>query len=127
MPIKNTINEKEKLIYTNCIGDMTEEDFNQYIKNVWSHDKYYGYNELFNTTQGNWEDFNFGILLNVAQTAAKLNTIDPDTKLAWVIQKGKQEKLTDFYKSAKSMLPVKSRQLEAFYSEDGALAWLKIR
>ena len=125
MPIKNTINEEEKIIYTSCSGIMTEDDFKEYIHNVWSHGNYYGYNELFNTTEANWDDFDFGFLLYVAQSAAKLKTIDPNSKLAWVVLEGKQQKLTDFYISAKSMLPVQSRALEAFFSRDEALAWLK--
>lgn len=124
MPITNTVDDDKKLIYTTCHGVMTPADFDEYIHNIWSHDKYFGYNELFDTVEANWDDFNFSYLLDVSSKAAQLNTIDPDSRLAWVVLEGKQKQLTDFYKAAKSMASTKSRALEAFYSRDEALNWL---
>jgi len=40
------------------------------------------------------------------------------------VLEGKQRELTDFYKAAKSLKPVRSRALEAFYSMDEAIGWL---
>ena len=125
MPIENTVNKEERIIYSICTGIMKEEDFNVYINKIWSHSEHYGFNELFDTTQADWSDFDFGYLFNVAERAAKLNTIDPDSKLAWIVLEGKQKELTDFYKAAKSLTHGKSRSLEAFYSKDDAMHWLK--
>lgn len=125
MPINNTIDQKEKIIYSICTGVMKEEDFDVYLKEIWGHDKYYGFNELFDTVQADWSEFDFGYLFSVIEGAAKLKTIDPDSKLAWVVMEGKQKELTDFYKSAKSLMQGKSRSLEAFYSIDEAMQWLK--
>ncbi|MDH5570577.1 MAG: hypothetical protein OEY89_02355 [Gammaproteobacteria bacterium] len=125
MPIKNTINQEEKIIYSICEGLMVREDFDLYVSRIWSHYKYYGFNELFDTVQGDWSEFDFGYLFSVAETAAKLKTIDTNSKLAWVVLEGKQKELTDFYRSAKLLLPVKSRSLEAFYLYDEAMQWLK--
>jgi len=125
MPIHNTINQEEKIIYSSCSGLMTKNDFDDYIKRIWIDCKYFGFNELFNTVNGDWGKFDFGYLFDIAETAAQLKTIDPDSKLAWVILEGKQKELTDFYKTAKSFLPAKSRSLEAFYSTDEAMRWLK--
>lgn len=124
MPINNTIDAKEKMIYSICTGVMTKEDFIEYVNNIWGHDTYYGYNELFDTTEADWSEFDFGFLFTVAENAAKLNTIDPESKLAWLVLEGKQKELTDFYKSAKVLMDVKSRSLEAFYSKDEAMQWL---
>ena len=124
MPINNTVDENKKLIYSICSGEMRKEDFSDYIGRIWADDTHFGYNEIFDTTQGNWDNFDFGFLLSVAESAAKLNTIDPNSKLAWIVLEGKQKHLTDFYKSAKSILPVKSRSLEAFYTESDAMKWL---
>ena len=125
MPIENTVNKEERMIYSICTGIMKEEDFNVYINKIWSHSEHYGFNELFDTTQADWSEFDFGYLFDVAKTASTLNTIDPDSKLAWVVLEGKQKELTDFYKSAKSLTHGKSRSLEAFYSKDDAMHWLK--
>ena len=125
MAIKNTINEEEKIIYSICTGVMMLEDFDIYIENIWGDGKYFGFNELFDTTQADWDDFDFGYLFTVAKNAAKLGTIYPDSKLAWVVLEGKQKELTNFYKAAKLSLPVKSRALEAFYSRNEAIQWLK--
>ena len=125
MPITNLINHEEKIIYTSCSGLMTVDDITLYINETWSHDKYYGYNELFDTVNGDWSEFDFSFLLNIAEQASKLTTIDPNSKLAWYVLEGKQKELTDFYKSAKSIIQTRSRALEAFYSRDEALQWLK--
>lgn len=37
------------------------------------------------------EDFDFSYLVDVSEAAAKLNTLDPDSKLAWVVLEGKQK------------------------------------
>ena len=104
---------------------MSLDDFYVYIADVWHDPGHYGFNELFDTTQADWSQFDYNLLLKLAQSAAKLQTLDPESKLAWVVLEGKQKDLTDFYKSAKSMLPVKSRKLEAFHSREQALKWLE--
>lgn len=125
MPINNTINKDERIIYTTCSGLMKSEDFDFYIKKIWGHNEFYGFNELFSTVDGDWSEFDFSYLLGVAQAAAKLKTIDTNSKLAWVVLEGKQKELTDFYKSAKLLTNVESRALEAFNCKDKALQWLK--
>lgn len=127
MPIINSINQEDKIIYSVCTGVMAEEDFDSYILNIWGNNTYYGFNELFDTTEADWSEFDFSYLLNISKTASQLNTIDPNTKLAWVVLEGKQKELTDFYKAAKSVTNVRSRELEAFYSKDEALQWLKTK
>jgi len=124
MPINNTIDKDEKIIYSICTGVMKPEDFDDYINRIWIDGQYYGFNELFDTVQGDWSKFDFGYLFSVAESASKLKTIDADSKLAWVVVEGKQKELTDFYKTAKSLMPVKSRSLEAFYSISEAIKWL---
>ena len=124
MPINNTIDKDVKIIYSICSGVMRPEDFDDYIKRIWVEGQYYGFNELFDTSQGDWNEFDFSYLFSVATAAANLKTIDTNSKLAWVVREGKQKELTDFYKAAKSSLPVKSRALEAFYSTSDAMEWL---
>ena len=125
MPIESTINNAEKIIYSTCSGIMTQEDFDHYIDRVWRTNEHYYFNEVFDTTQADWNDFEFNYLFHVAKAAASLNTINPETKLAWVVLEGKQKELTDFYKAAKSLTLANSRGLEAFYSKDKAMDWLQ--
>lgn len=125
MPIDNVINEVEKRVYTVCRGVMTLEDFKEYINRIWGDARCYGFNELFDTRPADWSEFDFANLFVVAKSAAQSGTIDPNTKLAWVVLEGKQKALTDFYKNIKAMLPVNSRELQAFYSEEEALKWLE--
>ncbi|WP_100278130.1 hypothetical protein [Mariprofundus aestuarium] len=106
---------------------MKQDDFVEYVKEIWSHDKYYGFNELFDVTQADWSEFNFSYLIEVAKNASQLRTIDIKSKLAWVVLEGKQRELTEFYKSAKLMTPGTSRKLEAFNSKDEAMQWLRIK
>ena len=103
---------------------MTLEDFKDYVKRIWSDARCYGYDELFDIRQGEWDNFDFSDLFVVASDAAQLATVDPGTKLAWVVLEGKQKALTDFYKNLKAVLPVESRALKAFYTEEEAIAWL---
>lgn len=127
MTIVNTIDHEQGLINTVCSGDMTSEDFDAYLVRIWSDDSHFGYNELFDTTSANWEQFDFGYLLELSAKAAKLTTIDPKSKLAWVVLEGKQKQLTDFYQAAKSLITTKSRSLEAFNDRKEALQWLGIK
>lgn len=124
MAIFNKVDEDQKIVYTRCTGLMTIEDFTDYITRVWGDFTHYGYNELFDLVDGDWSEFEFGFLLEIAREAARLKTIDYDSKLAWVLQDGKQKELVDFYKTAKALLPVQSRSLKAFYSRDEAMKWL---
>ena len=125
MPIENTIDQNSKIIYSICTGVMTEDDFDSYVDRIWSHFDYYGFNELFNTVEGDWSEFNFGYLITLAEAASELKTIDYSSKLAWVVLEGKQKELTDFYKAARSFSSDNSRSLEAFYSKEDAMHWLK--
>ena len=125
MPIINTIDQVEKIIYTQCTGLMKKEDFDCYVNEIWSHGRYYGFKELFDTVLADWSEFDFAYLFTLAEHAAKLQTIDTNSKLAWVVLEGKQKELTDFYKSAKLLMNVKSRPLESFYSKSKAMQWLK--
>ena len=125
MPIINSFDHEKHIIYSRCTGKMSLSDFNEYVVRVWSNTEHYGYNEIFDTTDADWEAFDFSFLFTVAKNAAQLKTIDPTSKLAWVVKKGKQHELTNFYKNAKAMLPVESRSLEAFFNESDAMTWLE--
>lgn len=125
MPIESLANDEERIVYTNCGGIMTLTDFQLYMSKVWGDMRYFGYNELFDASEGDWSSFDFSLLFTVAAEAANLDSLDPNSRLAWVIKEGKQKELTDFYLSAKSVLPVNSRALQAFYDRDDALTWLR--
>ena len=125
MAIINTINEKEKIIYTTCSGVMESKDFDDYLIRIWGHDKYFYYNELFDTVNADWSSFEYGYLIEFAQAAAKLKTLNPESKFACIVIEGKQKKLAEFYKAAKLFTNVKSRELELFESKEKALQWLR--
>lgn len=127
MPIKNYVDKDKKVVYSICNGMMTKEDFDLYIKTIWSHDSYYGFNELFDTTAADWDEFDFSYLFTLAKTAASLTSIDSNSKLAWIVLEGKQKELTDFYKAAKSLTNGQSRSLESFYTKNEALNWLSFK
>lgn len=124
VPIESLINEEDRIVYTCCRGEMGLDDFKVYMAEVWGHMRYYGYNELFDASQGDWSNFDFSYLFTVAAEASKLGSLDPASRMAWLIKQGKQKELTDFYSTAKSVLPVNSRSLQAFYDRDEALQWL---
>ena len=124
MPINNTVDKDKKIIYSICTGIMVREDFDFYVNTIWNHNEHYGFNELFDTVEADWSKFDFNYLFDVAKKATTLTSIDPNSKLAWVVLKGKQKELTDFYKAAKSLTQGQSRTLEAFYSKEDALQWL---
>ena len=125
MPIQSSVDLKERIVYSTCVGTMKCDDFVEYVKEIWSHGDYYGFNELFDVTQADWSVFDFSHLFEVAKNASQLRTIDPESKLAWVVLEGKQRELTDFYKSVKSMSQGSSRYLEAFNVKDEAMRWLR--
>jgi len=125
MPIESHASDEERIIYTTCLGAMTLDDFKDYMNTVWGDLRYFGYNELFDASEGDWSSFDFSLLFTVAVEAAKLGSLDPNSRLAWLIKEGKQKELTDFYTTAKSALPISSRDLQAFYDRDAALQWLR--
>lgn len=124
MPIKSVVKLEEKMIYTDCVGIMQLSDFDEYMDEVWSSSDVYGCNELFDTTNADWSQFNFSDLLSIAHKASRLITIDPKSKLAWVIRDEIQEELVGFYKTAKESLPVSSRSMVPFYTKEDALKWI---
>ncbi|MDH5391855.1 MAG: hypothetical protein OEY11_01590 [Gammaproteobacteria bacterium] len=126
MTIMNEINHEQLCIYTNCSGKMCIKDFDDYFSRVWTVSSHFGYNELFDTTQGDWSEFDFSYLFNIAKMASQLTAIDPRSKLAWVLPNSKFKKLTDFYVSSKNMITTESRQLEAFFDQQQALDWLGV-
>jgi len=127
MPILNDINHEQRCIYTTCSGLMAAQDFDEYMARIWTDSSNYGYNELFDTTQADWSDFDFNYLFEIAQQAAKLTAIDHNSKLAWHVTEGKDKALTDFYITAKSLITTESRSLEAFYDRQEALCWLGVK
>ena len=104
---------------------MAKEDFDLYINTIWLKDDHYGFNELFNTVDADWSEFNFTYLFEVAKRAATLTTIDSDSQLACVVLEGKQKELTDFYKAAKSLTSGQNRTIEVFYTNEEAMIWLE--
>ena len=125
MPINNTVDKDKKIVYSICNGVMTKGDFDLYINTIWSVDDHFGFNELFDTVDADWSEFDFSYLFDIAKTAASLTTIDSNSKLAWVVLEGKQKELTDFYKAAKSLTSGQNRTLEAFYTKEDAMTWLE--
>ena len=125
MPIESRIDDEERIVYTCCSGEMGLDDVMAYQAEVWGHMRYYGYNELFDASEGDWSNFDFSYLFTVAAEAAKLGSLDPASRIAWFIKEGRQKALTDFYITAKSALPVHSRSLRAFYDRAEALQWLR--
>lgn len=125
MPINNSIDKDKKIVYSICTGVMSKKDFDLYINNIWSEDDHFGFNELFDTVDADWSEFDFSYLFDIAKTAAALTAIDSNSKLAWVVLEGKQKELTDFYVAAKSLTKGQSRSLEAFYTKEDAMRWLE--
>ncbi|MDH5396263.1 MAG: hypothetical protein OEW97_08300 [Gammaproteobacteria bacterium] len=124
MTIENIIDQDNKIILTLCSGVMVPEDFDIYVLRIWSDATYFEYNEIFDATHANWDDFDFSHLLAVAKKAAMNGYLNPNSKLAWVISEGKQKALTEFYTAAKLSLPVNSREFKPFYNQADAMKWL---
>lgn len=124
MPIHNRIDEENRIVYSICEGKMELADFTDYTSQIWGDARYSGYNELFDMRSGDWDDFDFSNLFVVATDASNLNVLTSDMMFACVTGEGKAQKLTEFYLAAKGMITSKSRQLEAFETEDEALTWL---
>jgi hypothetical protein len=100
------------------------EDFDLYISCIWTDSAHYGYNELFDTRKGDWSQFDFGHLLELAHKAALLSGIDPNSKLAWIIDNSHAQGMAEFYKTAKSMITTRSRSMQAFSDRSEAISWL---
>ena len=124
MPIHADINVDERRVYTTCSGEITAACFKNYQDNVWRDESLYGFNELFDATQADFSTLNFSDMLTVAEGAAKLNTLAPDSKIAILVTPGKQEEIANFYVAAKGSMPVTSRAMQIFQDRDDALAWL---
>jgi len=125
MPIKNSVDYELKIVFSICEGKMGASDFPLYVKEMWSHYDYYGFNELFDTRNADWSEFDFHDLFEVSKKASLLNTLDPNSKFAWVVLPGKQNSLTNFYKSIKLISDGNSRTLQSFFSKEEALRWLQ--
>lgn len=124
MTIQNRVDHEQLCVYTNCTGIMKETDIDDYMSRIWTVSSHFGYNELFDTTQGDWSEFDFGHLFNIAKTASLLTAIDPGSKLAWVVSSEKIKRLTELYAESKAMITTQVRHQEAFFNREDALCWL---
>lgn len=124
MPITSQVDEKRKLIRTQCTGVLTLDDFFLYKQSLWADREYYGFNELFDISQADFSRIEFADLLTLAKHSNSLITLDPDSKLAILVSSQKQTELTEFYRNARGMLPNKSRIMKVFHSGAEALEWL---
>ena len=125
MPISSSINLGAKLVLTRCGGLMASSDFDHYMAEVWSHNDYFGFNELFYTGEGNWSGFEFNQVLDVAAKSARLIRFKPNSKFAFVVSIGIQEELCKFYTAAKSLKQGQFREIRLFTTEIEAMDWLQ--
>ncbi|MDH5517014.1 MAG: hypothetical protein OEY36_04215 [Gammaproteobacteria bacterium] len=126
MAIENQVDHEQLCVYTNCTGIMKKTDVDDYMSRIWTVSSHFGYNELFDTTQGDWSEFDFDQLFDIAKTASLLTAIDPGSKLAWVVSNEEIKNLTQLYAQSKAMITTQVRHQQAFFNRQQALGWLGV-
>lgn len=124
MPIKSTPDHKLRIVHTVCSEQVTLDDIRHYQNTVWLEPGIYGYNELYDFSDSDYSAVQFGDLINIAQQAAKLYMLDPDSRFAFLTHSPQHEKIADFYMAAKSISSEPSREIKSFNSYEEAMAWL---
>ncbi|MDH5391884.1 MAG: hypothetical protein OEY11_01735 [Gammaproteobacteria bacterium] len=106
---------------------MTLKEIESYQYTVWLEPSIYGYSELFDLTDSDFSDISFGDLITIAQKAAGLYMLDPDSRCAFLTYTQQHVELAEFYIAAKSLANGVSRELGQFQSRASALEWLSER
>ncbi len=123
MPIESTIDRKKRLVNTVCSGTVTLGDFLKYQDNVWRDESLFGFNELFDTDDGDFSALTISDLQEVAKNASRLN-LDPNSRIAIVVHSSKQDGLADMYMVLKQQRPENTRKIQSFLDKQSGLAWL---
>lgn len=124
MPVQSTHDDKLRIVRTVCSGRVTLEDVRHYQTTVWLDPAIYGYNELYDFSDSDYSAVQFGDLITIAQHAAKLYMLDPDSRFAFLTHSPQHKKVADFYMAAKSFSSGSSRAIQSFSSYEKAMAWL---
>jgi len=124
MPINSTIDYDRKLISTDCTGLISMSDFHYYLDDFLSKNDLKGCNEIFDTTKADWSNIGYMDLMEISKRSGEIETIDSNTKFAWVVGGVGVETLIEFYKSTKMLQESKTRVLRAFNNYKDALNWL---
>ena len=124
MPITSAPDHSKRLIRTVCSGHITLDEITHYQATAFLNPDIYGYNELFDMTDGDYSEIQFSDMINVADHATKLYMIDPNTRLAILAADTLQRQLADFYISTQSMTQGPSREIRRFDKLEEALDWL---
>lgn len=124
MPIQSTPDHKLRIVRTVCSGGVTLEDVRHYQNTVWLEPAIYGYNELFDFTDSDYSAVQFGDLITIAQQAARLYMLDPNSRFAFLTHTTQHEGVADFYMAATSFSSGSSREIKSFNSYEKVMAWL---
>ncbi len=104
---------------------MTRRDFITHMDLIWSNNLHYGFNELLDTRNADWDQFGFSDIFEIVRKEYELLSISSRSKFAWVVKKGMQEDLASFYITALGITCSKPRKIQIFYSYKKAVDWLQ--
>lgn len=124
MPIELKPDHQRHFMNTICTGIVTIDEITHYLKTAWLKPETYGFNELVDYSKADLSQLNYSELLQAAQEAAKMYTLDPKSKCAILISTKEHKDLADFYINAKKVLTKPSRGIQSFESRDEAMDWL---
>lgn len=124
MPIQSTPDHELRIVHTICSGLITHEDIRHYQATTWLDPAIYGYNELYDFTDSDYSVVQFGDLISIAQRAAKLYMLDPNSRFAFLTHNIQHEAVADFYMAAKTFSSGSSREIRSFNSYEKVMAWL---
>lgn len=124
MSIQSTPDHELRIVRTVCSGLITHEDIKHYQATTWLDPAIYGYNELYDFTDSDYSVVQFGELISIAQRAAKLYMLDPDSRFAFLTHNHQHEAVAEFYMAAKSFSSASSREIGSFDSYEKVMDWL---
>jgi len=124
MPMQSAPDRSLKILNTVCDGLMSLDDIRHYQMTVWLDPSIQGYNELFDFNNSDFSNIEFGDLIDIAKSAAKLYVLNPNTKFAFLTQTAQHNAVAEFYIAAKELSTAPSRKIKTFTSRSEAVAWL---
>ena len=124
MPMQSTPDRTLRIVNTVCTGLMELENIEHYQTTVWLDPSIYGYNELFDFSDSDFSNIEFGDLIDIAKKASRLYVLNPKTKFAFLTHTPQHNDVAEFYMAAKDMSNEPSREIKTFSSHSEAMAWL---
>ena len=125
MAIQSIIQRDSGIVQTTCTGIITIQDIIEYQEDIWINGNVTGFHEIFNAQEGDFSGLSMPDVFEISQHAIQINKNISESKLAFVVHPGEQEKMVKFYSSTQEINSDSHRTIRAFHQLADALSWVR--